>query len=49
MDLSNVTNCILLGLEKWETKPAQLTVGTVMNKHNSQKSTIKQVFNLHLE
>jgi hypothetical protein len=43
MDFSNVTNGILLGLEEWETKLAQLSDSTVMNKRNSQNRTIKQV------
>lgn len=43
MDFSDVTTCILQGLEKWEPILAQLSSETIMNKRNRQKRSIKQV------
>lgn len=43
MEFSNVIKGILQGLENWESKLAQLSEDTIMNKRNSQDRTIKQI------
>ena len=43
MDFSNITNGISQGLETWESKLADLSEDTIMNKRNSQNRTIKQI------
>ncbi|HPR31419.1 MAG TPA: hypothetical protein PLK12_04955 [Prolixibacteraceae bacterium] len=43
MDFSNVTSGILQGLNRWEPKLLQLSEDTIMNKHNNQNRTIKQI------
>ena len=43
MDFSNMTNEILKGLSTWESKLTKLSEDTIMNKHNDQNRTIKEI------
>jgi hypothetical protein len=43
MDFSNVTSGILQGLNTWTPKLTKLPEDTIMNKHNNQNRTIKQI------
>jgi hypothetical protein len=43
MDFSYVTDGVLRGLERWESKLIHLSEDTIINKRNSQDRTIKQV------
>lgn len=43
MNYSNVTNGIFEGVSTWTPKLSALPEDTIMNKHNSQNRTIKQI------
>lgn len=43
MDFSNITDGILLGLEKWESKLTNLSDDLIRSKRNNQDRTIKQI------
>ena len=43
MDFSKITSGILQGLNTWTPKLTEFSEDTIMNKHNNQNRTIKQI------